>query len=319
MKIVITGGAGFLGSYIIDNSVKEFPSAQIVCIDKLTYAADLRNIQAHIDTQRIQFVQGCVTNYLLVSEALSKADLVIHAAAESHVDNSFENSSHFTESNTLGTHILLQAALDNSVRKFIHVSTDEVYGENNDSVPHNEESNLNPTNPYAASKAAAEMLVNSYKRSFKLPVTIVRANNLFGARQYPEKLIPRTILRLMRGEKAVIHGRGLNYRSFLSANDLSKAILMLIDSKYDGEIFNVGSATELRNVDVISQICTRMGLDFSENVEYVQDRPFNDSRYFINFNKISRVGWQQTEFLEHSWDDIIEWYRNNEERYTEIS
>lgn len=244
--------------------------------------------------------------------------MVVHAAAESHVDNSFHNSSHFTRSNALGTHVLIEAARDADVKKFIHISTEEVYGENRAETAHDESSVLAPTNPYAASKAAAEMIVQSYVHAFSFPATIVRANNIFGVRQFPEKLIPRTIVRLLRGSKAIIQGTGENRRSFLSAHDLADAVSLIMCQSHNGAIYNVGSSSEFRNIDVITTICEPLQLDPAKHIEYVGNRPFNDARYLIDYSRMRSLGWSQKRFIEDEWDQIIDWYANDLDRFRQL-
>lgn len=213
-RIVITGGAGFIGSHIVDHFCETFPDATIVVLDKMTYAADIRNILHGIESRQVELVVGDICHLESCLRAVRGADLVIHAAAESHVCNSFENSFEFTRTNVLGTHCLMEAARLANVPKIIHVSTDEVYGEVIEGTAH-ENSPLRPTSPYSASKAGAEMIISGYLKSFRLPVVTVRANNIFGTRQFPEKIIPKFTLALLTGKPLSLHGSGQNRRHYL--------------------------------------------------------------------------------------------------------
>lgn len=317
-KICITGGAGFIGSHLVDFYFNEFPTAEIVVIDKMTYAADKKNLSKHIDKKNFTLIESDICDSFSYLAALENCDLLIHTAAESHVDKSFHNSTQFTMSNAYGTHVLLEAAHQTEVKKIIHLSTDEIYGENTSSAPHSEDSPYSPTNPYAASKASAEMLTRSYIESFGMPITIIRGNNIFGVRQYPEKIIPRTISRLLRNLPAVIYGDGSNLRSYLAVHDLCRAFKILHPQKYNGEIFNVGSKSEYSNTEMITKFCELLDKDPEKNIEYVTDRPFNDSRYLINYDKIAKLGWEQKVFIENQWHEVIQWYSDNSKRYNEI-
>jgi len=317
-KICITGGAGFIGSHLVDSYAEAYPSAEIVVIDKMTYAADKRNLEQHLINNKFTLIESDICNSENYISYLDDCDLLIHTAAESHVDKSFHNSTQFTLSNAFGTHVLLESAHKKRVKKMIHLSTDEIYGENTCDEAHNESSPYNPTNPYAASKASAEMLTRSYIESFNMPITIIRANNIFGIRQYPEKIIPRTISRLLRGLPAVIYGDGSNLRSYLAVSDLCEAFKLLHGDEFNGQIFNVGSKSEYSNIQMISKFCQLMGKDLEKNIDFIVDRPFNDSRYLIDYKKISQLGWSQKVFIEDKWQEVIDWYSINSKRYTDI-
>ena len=317
-KICITGGAGFIGSHIVDHYAKLYPNADLIVIDKMTYAAHINNLSRHIQKKNLRLIESDICDDSNYIKLIKDADLLIHTAAESHVDKSFHNSSQFTLSNAYGTHILLEASNKMNVKKMIHLSTDEIYGENTSEKAHDESSSYSPTNPYAASKASAEMLVMSYIESFDMPITIIRANNIFGKRQYPEKIIPRTIMRLMNDMPAMIFGDGTNLRSYLSVYDLCESFKLVHDKKFNGEIFNVGSKSEYSNHEIISRICEKFNKNVKKNILYVEDRPFNDSRYLINYEKISNLGWSQKVFIEKEWDSIIDWYLKNKDRYNNI-
>jgi len=316
-KIVITGGAGFIGSHVVEKVVERFPEAKLFILDKMTYAADFANISHLLERGRRHLHVGDLCDFDLCLRLTVDTDVVLHVAAESHVDNSFGNSLRFTHSNTLGTHTLLEACRVNNVGKFIHVSTDEVYGEIREGL-HVETDFLDPTNPYSASKAAADMIVNSYVRSFKMPIVSVRANNIYGIRQYPEKIIPRFILLGLTGQNFTVHGDGGNSRRFLAAEDFSEALMLLINKGVDGEIYNVGSDTEYTNLEIVNLIASHLGIDPRARTEFVTDRPFNDSRYAIDSTKINRLGWSQTRPLEEHMDSVIQWYKENFSRYEHL-
>ena len=248
-KIIITGGAGFIGSHIVEHFVENYPEAEIVVLDKMTYAADIRNLLHLVSDNRIRLMVGDICDLDTCYRAVEGADLVIHAAAESHVDNSFGNSLEFTKTNVVGTHCLMSACRQAKVDKIIHVSTDEVYGEIIDGKA-DENAPLKPTNPYSASKAGAEMIINGYMRSYNLPVVIVRANNIFGIRQFPEKIIPKFLLSLMTGKPLTIHGNGQNSRHYLCARDFAAALDLLA---HKGEIhgyYNIGTTDEYTNLEI---------------------------------------------------------------------
>jgi UDP-glucose 4,6-dehydratase len=311
-KIVITGGAGFIGSHVVERFCAEYPSAEIVMLDKMTYAADVRNVIDLIVAERAELVVGDVCDYELCHSLFTDCDLVIHAAAESHVDRSFLSSIPFTRSNALGTHTVMEACRNAGVPRIIHVSTDEVYGEVlTGSVDEN--GILNPTNPYSASKAAAEMIVNGYRHSYNLPVMTVRANNIFGIRQYPEKLIPRSIMNLAGGGKIELHGDGTNVRHFLSAVDFADALVLLAQTGKIHDIYNIGSPDEFSNREIAAMICREFGIDFDSHVVFVSDRPFNDRRYAVTYDKIVQLGWAPRRSLKSEMGAVVRWYRDNAE------
>jgi UDP-glucose 4,6-dehydratase len=306
-KILVTGGGGFIGSHIVDRLCAEFPDAEILVLDKMTYAADIRNLLDPIESGQVELVVGDICDFELCSSLIKGCDLVVHAAAESHVDRSFHSSIPFTRSNALGTHCVMEACRTVGVPRIIHVSTDEVYGEVLTGEA-DENAVLNPTNPYSASKAAAEMIVNGYRHSFKLPVITVRANNIFGIRQFPEKLIPKSILSLIGGDKISLHGDGSNVRHFLSALDFADAIVLLAKQGVIHETYNIGSPDEFTNIQTVTMICDAMGVDAGEKIVFVADRPFNDRRYAISWDKITQLGWTPRRSLKDELAGIVAWY-----------
>lgn len=313
-KIVITGGAGFIGSHIVDYFSESYPGAAVTVLDKMTYAADIRNLLGLIEKKRIQLLVGDICDLETCVRAVKDADLVIHAAAESHVDNSFGNSLEFTRTNVVGTHCLMEACRQAGTQRIIHVSTDEVYGQVITGVV-NEQASLKPTNPYSASKAGAEMIISGYRLSYGLPVVTVRANNIFGIRQYPEKIIPKFLLQLMTGNKLTIHGNGQNRRHYLSAVDFARALDTVARFGELGNIYNIGTTEEYTNLEMAGMLCGLFGLNAEETITYVQDRPFNDFRYAVDWSQIASLGWAPSRSLVNELPAIALWYTDNAERY----
>lgn len=309
-KIVITGGAGFVGSHIVEGFAAAYPDATVHVLDKMTYAAHIRNVLDLMIAKRVNLIVGDVCDLDTCKRAVDGADLVIHAAAESHVDNSFGNSLEFTKTNVVGTHSIMEACRAAAIPKIIHVSTDEVYGEVLSGTA-DEESLLKPTNPYSASKAAAEMILSGYRRSFNLPVITIRANNIFGIRQYPEKIIPRFTMLLMTGKKLTMHGTGQYRRHYLAAQDLSRALNILAQKGAIGECYNIGTTEEYTNLEMADGICDVFGLDPKDHITFVTDRPFNDARYAINWDKLSALGWSPQHSLCDDLPDVVRWYVEN--------
>jgi len=316
-KIVVTGGAGFIGSHVVERMVREFPQAEFAILDMMTYAADINNIDHVLQRGKRRLFVGDVADFELALRVTDGADCVLHLAAESHVDNSFGNSLRFTRSNTLGTHSLLEACRMNAVPRIIHVSTDEVYGEIAEGM-HSEVDGLNPTNPYSASKAAADMLVNSYIHCFQMPIISVRANNIYGTRQYPEKIIPRFTVQGLTGRKFTLHGNGQNRRRFLAVEDFADALVILLAKGAEGAIYNVGSEHEFTNLEIAKMISGHLGLHAETAISFVQDRPFNDCRYAIDSSKLHALGWQPRRPLEEHLGRVVHWYRENMDRYVDL-
>jgi dTDP-glucose 4,6-dehydratase len=314
---VITGGAGFIGSHVVDHFCVAFPESQIIILDKMTYAADFRNVSSLVSAGRIELVVGDICDFELCARVVHKADLVVHTAAESHVDNSFGNSLRFTTTNTLGTHTLMEACRLAVVPRIVHISTDEVYGEVLDGS-RVEDDPLSPTNPYSASKAAAEMIIAGYRRSFGLPVIQVRANNIYGTRQYPEKLIPKCLVQLLRGRKIPLHGDGRYRRHYLSVHDFAAGLAILARKGETGLTYNIGSEEEFANIEVAAKLCELLGKDIRTAAEFTSDRPFNDQRYSISSDRIAALGWRTERRLLDELPALVAWYRDNLHRYKAI-
>ncbi|OMO90603.1 NAD-dependent epimerase/dehydratase [Corchorus olitorius] len=323
-RILITGAAGFIASHFTTRLIKNYPNYKIVALDKLDYCSSLKNLQPCLSSPNFKFVKGdliCadLVNYLLVAEDI---DTIMHFAAQTHVDNSFGNSFEFTNNNIYGTHVLLEACkVTNQIKRFIHVSTDEVYGETDleTDIGNPEASQLLPTNPYSATKAGAEMLVMAYHRSYGLPTITTRGNNVYGPNQYPEKLIPKFILLAMKGAQLPIHGNGTNVRSYLHCHDVAEAFDVILHKGVIGHVYNIGTQRERRVIDVAEDICKLFGLNPKEAIRFVQDRPFNDQRYFLDDQKLKKLGWQETTPWEEGLKMTMEWYTKNSDWWGDVS
>jgi dTDP-glucose 4,6-dehydratase len=311
-NILVTGGCGFIGSNFINNMLDTYTDIFIVNVDRLDYCADMNNVY---HKERYRLVVTDLNNSVILNNTLESynIDSIVHFAAQSHVDNSFGNSIQFTKDNVLGTHTLLECCrVYGKIKKFVHISTDEVYGEvDNEHQGCNEKSLLNPTNPYAATKAAAEFLVKSYYHSFKLPIVITRGNNVYGPRQFPEKLIPRFITKLLNNEKCPIHGQGKTRRNFIYSGDVSKAVDVILRKGEINEIYNIGSDDEYSVIEVLNKLLKELNISKSiEDVsEFVEDRAFNDFRYCIDSSKLELLGWKKTISFEDGLKQTIMWYK----------
>jgi dTDP-glucose 4,6-dehydratase len=308
-RIFISGGAGFIGSHLTEIFFEEFYNSKIYIIDKLTYAGNKKFLSKIINSKRIKFIKCDINNVKKYSKYLKNCDLAINIAALSHVDNSFKSPLDFTVTNTLGAHAFLLECIKNKVKKILHVSSDEVYGEIAKGK-FNENQLVNPTNPYSASKAAAEVLINSYRFSYKKEILIVRANNIYGIRQYPEKLIPSCIVKLLKNEKIQIHGNGKNIRYYLSVIDFVKALVTLV-KKRDKGTYNIGSNFFETNINIAKTICKIFKKDPKKFITFVKDRPYNDKRYSVSSRKIRRLGWEPKENFIKDLPKIIFWYKKN--------
>tara|TARA_B100000768_G_C11280089_1_gene378056 strand:+ start:257 stop:1210 length:954 start_codon:yes stop_codon:yes gene_type:complete len=312
-NILITGGCGFIGSNFINYFMEKYKNLNIINIDAIYYCADETNILYEFRrSDRYTFIKGNINNKELIELILNthNIDTIIHFAAQSHVDNSFSNPLQYSNDNILGTHTLLECIKNNkNIEKFIHVSTDEVYGENDNDIK-NEKSLLNPTNPYSATKAAAEMLVNSYVYSYNIPAIITRGNNVYGPRQYPEKLIPKFILALKMDEKCSIHGEGNTRRSFLYIDDVVRAFDIILHKGVIGAIYNIGTEIEYSVMEITEKLVKliKNKTDFDNEIEFVEDRKYNDKRYYINFDKLEKLGWKHTIKLEEGLKKTIDYY-----------
>jgi len=308
------------GSWVVRHLVTHYPAYRVVCLDKLEYCASLRNLASVAEHPNFHFCQADITDAVAVRDVLSRfgVDAVLHLAAQSHVDLSFGNSFSFTYANVFGTHVLLEAAKEHRVRLFIHASTDEVYGSvDQGAADLLETSILSPTNPYAASKAAAEMLVNAYYKSFNLPVIIVRCNNVYGPHQYPEKIIPKFICLLLRNQKLILHGDGSPTRRYLYGGDAADAFDFVLSKGVVGQTYNVGSEDEVSNIDLCRTLLRTFDRPVDDEahlraaITFVRDRPFNDHRYAIDGSKLKALGWRQSIPLSEGLPATVHWYREH--------
>jgi len=308
-NVMVTGGCGFIASNFLNIMKKRYPETHFVNVDKLDYCSNIENVNPDVAT----FIKGDVGNMNLIENLIKeyKFDTVFHFAAQSHVDNSFENALSFTMDNTYATHVLIEACRRHIPNvDFIHFSTDEVYGESKTDVPFTEDEGvLRPTNPYSASKAAAEMIVRSYIESFNINIKIIRCNNVYGPNQYPEKLIPKFKRLLKEGKKCTIHGKNCANikRAFMHVEDVVDAVETVWKNGMCGEIYNIASDDELTVMEVTHLIIETVTgtTDYDEWVGYVDDRPFNDKRYYICANKLKALGWRQKKTRE----DLIDFLR----------
>jgi dTDP-glucose 4,6-dehydratase/UDP-glucose 4,6-dehydratase len=322
MKLLVTGGCGFIGSNFVNYYYKQNPEATIVNLDAMYYCASELNIDEEVrKSSRYHLVKGNLCSYDLISNILNiyQIDTVIHFAAQSHVQNSFEDALQYTHDNVQGTHTLLEACRRyKKITRFIHISTDEVYGEsmlNENEEKKNENSILCPTNPYAATKAAAELIAKSYYHSFKMPIIITRGNNVYGPNQYPEKLIPRFIQQLQQDKKVTIQGDGSNVRAFLHVNDVCSALKLVLEKGEIGEIYNIGSDDhhEYTVLDIAKILIEKIKktMDYDGWITYIEDRPFNDKRYYISNEKVKQLGWTIDTDFNNGINELIKKMSNN--------
>lgn len=313
MKLLVTGGAGFIGSCFIRHVLAKHKDYEIINLDKLTYAGNIENLDDIKNDPRYQFVKGDIVDKNLAMELTSSVDVVVNFAAESHVDRSIEGPEIFIETNVKGTLNLLQASLKNKVKRYLQVSTDEVYGTLGKTGYFYETTPLAPNSPYSASKASADMLVRAYFETYKMPNLITRCSNNYGPYQYPEKLIPFFITKLLKGEKVPVYGDGLNVRDWLYVYDHCEAIDTVLNKGKEGEVYNIGGHNEKTNMEITRLILDAMGKDES-SIEYVQDRLGHDRRYAIANDKIQKeLGWEPSIKFEDGIKLTIEWYLNNQE------
>lgn len=312
-KMLITGGAGFIGSNFIHYILSKYNDYQVINLDKLTYAANLENLKDIEDNKNYRFIHGDIADQEFIFKLFEneKFDIVINFAAESHVDNSILNPQIFTITNILGTQVLLDACRKYNIKRFHQVSTDEVYGElplDDKNILFTEKTPLNPSSPYSASKASADMLVKSYYRTYSLPITISRCSNNYGPYQHLEKLIPLMISKAINNDNLPVYGNGLNVRDWLHVYDHCTAIDLIIHEGKIGEIYNIGGNNEKSNIDVVKIILKELGKS-EKLIKYVNDRPGHDLRYAIDSTKIkTSLNWKPVYSFEKGILDTIKWY-----------
>lgn len=316
MTIVVTGGAGFIGSNFIFYTMKKYPKYRVVCLDKLTYAGNLFTLEPVMKNKNFRFVKLDICDregvYKLFKE--EQPEIVVNFAAESHVDRSIENPEIFLQTNIIGTSVLMDACLKFGVKRFHQVSTDEVYGDlplDRPDLLFKEDWPLKTSSPYSSSKAAADLLVLAYHRTYNLPVTISRCSNNYGPYQYPEKLIPLMILNCLENRKLPVYGEGINVRDWLYVEDHCEAIDLIIHKGIAGEIYNIGGNNEMKNIDIVRLIVRELGKD-KNLIEFVQDRKGHDLRYAIDASKIKKqLGWSPKTSFDKGIIKTINWYKND--------
>ena len=319
--LLVTGGYGFIGSNFINYIFEKLDKIKIINLDNLNYCSNINNVFLDIrNSSRYKFIKADLKNFDLIENVINneKPTHIIHFAAQSHVDNSFNDSLTYTNDNIIGTHNLLESTRKLGVKLFIHVSTDEVYGESmisENELMKNEQSILCPTNPYAATKAGAELIASSYYFSHKMPIIITRGNNVFGPNQYPEKLVPKFINLLKNGKKMTVQGDGSNLRSFLYVDDVSDAFKIILERGKIGDIYNIGTdeGMEYSILDVAKILLNKMKPEqkLDDWIEFIPDRPFNDKRYYISNQKLRDLGWKINVKFEEGIDKSIKWFVDN--------
>ncbi|HKW87188.1 MAG TPA: dTDP-glucose 4,6-dehydratase [Candidatus Acidoferrales bacterium] len=312
MKLLVTGGAGFIGSNFIRLFLGAHPEAAIFNFDKLTYAGNLANL-ADVESQsNYRFIRGDICNSSAVENLFAESfDAVVHFAAESHVDRSIAGAREFIRTNVEGTLFLLEAARKRKVPRFVHVSTDEVYGSMSPKQAASEDSPLAPNSPYAASKAAADLLVRSYVRTHHFPAIVTRSTNNYGPYQFPEKLIPLMISNALEGKKLPVYGDGLNERDWIFVEDHCRAIDAVLQKGKIGEIYNIGSGKPVPNIGIVRSLLKLLNKP-EGLIEFVQDRPGHDRRYALDDSKIRReLGWAPVADLDGGLEHTVEWYRSH--------
>jgi len=311
VKILVTGGAGFIGSNFVRLLLEstKFKESQLLLLDAMTYAGNEKTLKELLINERIKFIKGNICDSELVSNSTKEVDVVVNFAAESHVDRSIALPNEFIESNILGTHNLLFHSMKNNVKKFIQVSTDEVYG----SIVNgswDETKPLEPNSPYSASKASADLIARSYFQTYNFPVIITRCSNNFGPYQNLEKFIPKSITSALNGGPIEIYGNGTNIRDWIHVSDHCRALLLLIDVGIAGEVYNIGSGNELSNLDLAKIISNLMNLPETD-LKFVADRKGHDQRYSVNYSKIEKLGFKPARDFHKLLGATIEWYKSN--------
>ena len=310
MNVLVTGGSGFIGSNLVRLLLEERPAWRIVNLDKLTYAGNAENLAGLEQHPRYRFVRGDICNGELVADLFKteRIEAVLHLAAESHVDRSILSPSVFIETNVRGTQVLLEGAREFGVKRFLHVSTDEVYGSLGPTGLFTEATPLAPSSPYSASKASSDLLALSYAHTFKLPVVVTRCSNNYGPYQFPEKLIPLMIANALRDLPLPVYGDGMNVRDWIHVEDHCRGLLAVLEDGRDGEVYNFGASSERHNIDIVKQVLKHVGKPESL-IKYVTDRPGHDRRYAIDAAKAQReLGWAPRHGFEDALAATVRWY-----------
>lgn len=311
MKLFVTGGAGFIGSNFIRQVLALDRDYSIVNFDKLTYAGNLNNLHSVVNDAHYRFAKGDICDGDAVADAMRGCDAVVHFAAESHVDRSIYEPGPVIETNITGTFVLLQVARKLNVHRFLHISTDEVYGDIAPGEASDENAPIQPNSPYSASKASADMLVRSFVRTYGFPAIITRASNNYGPYQFPEKFLPLLVTNALEDKPLPIYGDGLQERNWLHVSDHCRGIVAVLERGRDGEVYNIGGVDVIENIEMVRRLLRAMGKPESL-LRYVTDRPGHDRRYALDSTKIKEdLGWQPAILLEQGLQDTVEWYRQN--------
>ena len=309
LKIMITGGAGFIGSNFVHYITEKYPDYEITVLDKLTYAGDMENL-AGLD--QINFIKGDIADEKAASEAMKDADYVVNFAAETHVDKSITDPASFVKSDVLGTQNLLELVRKYEVEKYIQISTDEVYGSILEGS-FKETDNIDPSSPYSASKAGGDLLVSAYYKTYGIPVMITRSSNNFGPRQFPEKLIPLFILKALHDEKLPVYGDGKNVRDWIYVEDNCAGVDTVLHKGKIGEVYNIGGGNEKNNLEITKLILEKLGKPESL-IQHVDDRLGHDRRYSLDATKTKKLGWEPKWTFENAMEKTVNWYKDNSER-----
>ncbi len=308
-RVVVTGGCGFIGSNLIRHLIKA-TDYQIICVDRLSYSGNPENIAEFRNNPRFEFVQADIGDATAMDRVLSRVDGVINLAAETHVDRSIDDADDFLRTNILGAETLVRLAKKYGVQRFLHMSTDEVYGSIR-TGKFTENSPIEPNSPYSASKAAADLLMRAYRETYHYPVLITRCTNNYGPYQYPEKVIPLFVTNLIAGKKVPLYGDGQNRRDWIHVEDAVRALHLVFEKGILGEVYNIGSDNELSNLELTQAILKNMGFG-SDRIEYVADRPGHDFRYALDFSKIKALGFSPRYNVNDGLKNTIEWYKTHE-------
>jgi len=310
MRVLITGGAGFIGSNFVRMMLERYPDYEIVNLDKLTYAGNLDNLKDVEKNPRHSFIKGDVCDREVVAKVMKDCDFVVHFAAETHVDRSIIDAGSFIETDVKGTYVLLDEARKAGVKRFVQISTDEVYG-SIEKGSFKETDALMPRNPYSASKAGADRLAYSFFTTYGVPVVITRTSNNFGPYQHPEKVIPLFVTNLLTDKKVPLYGDGLNERDWIYVLDNCEAIDLVLHKGKLGEVYNIGAGNEKKNIEITKMILKELGKDESM-IDYVEDRLGHDRRYSLDCGKINKLGWKPKMSFEQGMKKTVQWYKENE-------
>lgn len=311
-NVLVTGGAGFIGSHFVKRLLKTSDIAKVTVLDALTYAGHIENLSAELHSPRLEFVKANVIDQEIVDYYVQRHDTIVHLAAESHVDRSFFEAGTFLATNVLGTQVLLDAAHRHGIERFVHVSTDEVYGP----LPEGSATEafpLRPTVPYAASKAASDLVALSYHQTFGVPVCVTRSSNNYGPAQHPEKIIPKFVTSLLHGRQCTLHGQGEHVRNWLFVEDNCQGIELVMRHGTPGEVYNIGGGTDLTSKDLTDLILSACDADWNA-VTYIDDRRSNDIRYAMDWSKIRELGYQPHRSIDDGLAATVQWYRDNPAR-----